>query len=359
MEAASFTPEQLRMLADFVSRRGGGLLMLGGRRAFAEGGWAGTPLADVSPVLIENAAPKEPPYFAELQVRPTREGAMFPLTEMDGTAQASAARWNDLPALSSVNPLDGVKPGATILLTGLDKTKHDDVVLAYQRYGRGKAIAFAVQDSWRWQMDPKTPATDPTYATFWRRLARWLVDGVPDQVTATTDEDRVDPGQPVTITADVADPSYIDVNDGEVVARVTAPSGKASDVAMEWNVARDGEYRGTFVPDEDGLYAVQVEASRGKTTLGSSRIHVRASAGDGEYFDAAMRAPLLRRIAEETGGRFYTPATAGSLPDDISDTGRGVTVVEARELWDMPVMLLLLVALAGGEWALRRARGLA
>src|SRR5690606_35172679 len=30
-EAAALTPEQQRMIADFVSRRGGGLLMLGGR----------------------------------------------------------------------------------------------------------------------------------------------------------------------------------------------------------------------------------------------------------------------------------------------------------------------------------------
>src|SRR5439155_756708 len=47
VEAASFTPEQLRMIADFVSKRGGSLLMLGGRRAFAEGGWAGTPVGEV------------------------------------------------------------------------------------------------------------------------------------------------------------------------------------------------------------------------------------------------------------------------------------------------------------------------
>ena len=53
VEAASFSPDQLRMLADFVSKRGGGLLMLGGRRAFAEGGWAGTPVAEVLPVEFE------------------------------------------------------------------------------------------------------------------------------------------------------------------------------------------------------------------------------------------------------------------------------------------------------------------
>ena len=53
IEAAAFTPEQLRMLADFASKRGGGLLMLGGRRSFAEGGWGGTPVGEVLPVVID------------------------------------------------------------------------------------------------------------------------------------------------------------------------------------------------------------------------------------------------------------------------------------------------------------------
>ena len=76
-------------------------------------------------------------------------------------------------------------------------------------------------------------------------------------------------------------------------------------------------------------------------------------------FDAAMRAPLLKRIAEETGGRFYTAANVAMLPDAISYSGRGVTVVEERDLWDMPIVLLVLMALIGAEWSYRRSRGLA
>jgi hypothetical protein len=88
-------------------------------------------------------------------------------------------------------------------------------------------------------------------------------------------------------------------------------------------------------------------------------LHARASAGDGEYFDAAMRSSLLKRVAEETGGHFFTPSDASALPEAISYSGRGVTVVEERELWDMPVILILLLALIGGEWGLRRKLGLA
>ena len=35
------------MISEFVDVRGGGLLLLGGARAFAEGGYAGTPLAEI------------------------------------------------------------------------------------------------------------------------------------------------------------------------------------------------------------------------------------------------------------------------------------------------------------------------
>ena len=359
VEAASFTPDQLRMINDFVSKRGGGLLMLGGRRAFAEGGWSGTPVGEVLPVTLDNADnARKGPYLSEVAVRPTRAGATNPVTQIAGDEQESAKKWNDLPAVTTVNPIRGIKPGATTLLSGLDSRKQDQVVLAYQRYGRGKALAFPIQDSWQWRMNAKIPVTDTTYATFWRRLARWLVDDVPERVMLTMTQDRVDPGQPMKLSAEILDPQYSGINDARVVAHVTAPSGKTTDVPLEWTVEHDGEYRSSVVPDEEGLYTIKLNANRESKDLGSDTTYVRSSAADNEYFDATMRAPLLRRLAEETGGRFYTAANVAELPDAISYSGRGVTVVEERDLWDMPAVLLMLIALAGGEWGYRRSRGL-
>lgn len=63
-------------------------------------------------------------------------------------------------------------------------------------------------------------------------------------------------------------------------------------------------------------------------------------------------------MADETGGRFYTPATANTLPDDITITGAGVTLVEELDLWDMPILFVLMLLLMGAEWGLRRIRGL-
>ena len=344
------------MIADFVSKRGGGLLALGGRRSFAEGGWTGTPVGEVLPVVADAANAK---YLSELSVHPTRAGALFPVTQIADSESASTAKWNDMPAVTTVNAVHQVKPGATILLSAVDNQRKDQVVLAFQRYGRGKAIAMPIQDSWAWKMDAKVPVTDTTHAMFWRRMLRWLVDGVPNQVNVTTTTDRVEPGEPVKITAEVLDAAYTEVNDSRVMARITAPSGKVSEVPVDWTVTRDGDYRATFTPEEAGIYDIKVAAVRDQKDLGAAAMHVRVSAGDAEYFDAAMRAPLLKRIAEETGGRFFTPANAASLPEAVSYTGRGVTVVEERELWDMPALLMALVALVGAEWGYRRVRGLA
>jgi uncharacterized membrane protein len=372
IEAAAFTPEQMRMLGDFVSKRGGGLLMLGGRRSFAEGGWAGTPLAEALPVVLDaNGGRPAAPYFSPVSARPTRAGALFPVTQA-AEGDKSTTKWEDLPPVTSVNAIHEAKPGATVLLSGLDNHKQEQIVLAYQRYGRGKALAMPIQDSWLWYMNPKVPVTDKTHSTYWRRLMRWLVDGVPGQVNVTTTADRVEPGEPIKLAAEVLDSAYVEVNDSRVVAHVTSPSGQSSDVPLEWIVERDGDYRGSFVPDETGLYTVSVSASRpagngarndqagaAKGDLTSNTVHVRAAAGDSEYFDAAMRAPLLQRVAEETGGRFFTEANASQLPDAIKYSGRGVTVVEERELWDMPIILILLLGLAATEWAFRRTWGLA
>jgi uncharacterized membrane protein len=359
IEAGAFTGDQLRMIGEFVERRGGGLLMLGGERSFAEGGYAGTPVADALPIALQRLA-KAPESFpiARLRVRPTRAGEGHALAQIAATEAASLQRWSDLPALISVNPVRTLKPGATVLLNGTDEGRRTQPVLAYQRYGRGKAIAFAVKDSWLWQMHHTMALEDMTHENFWRQLLRWLVDGVPGAVEAHTTAERVEAGETVTILADVVDKTYVELNDAKVTATVQTPSGQTLEVPMQWTGERNGQYRGTYAAFEQGLYTASVEAGREDGRIGDGTVNMRAAPGDAEYFDPTMHAARLRRIADETGGRFYTAETVTGLPEDLKYTGRGVTTVEERDLWDMPIMLLALVGLMSGEWAYRRRVGM-
>jgi hypothetical protein len=334
--------------------------MLGGPRAFAEGGYAGTPVADALPVTLERPTRTlDVLPVARLHVKPTRAGEAHGVTQIAATEAASTARWNDMPILTSVNAIRDVKPGATVLLTGTDERRRDQVVLASQRYGRGKTLAFPVQDSWHWQMDVKMTLEDMTHENYWRQLLRWLVDSVPNTVEIHTATDRVEPGDPVTLVAEVADPAYVEVNDARVIAKVTGPKGTPVELPMQWTGERNGEYRATFPATDQGMYVAQIEATRAGKSLGTAATQVRSAPSEAEYFDATMHAQRLKRIADETGGRFYTPDTIAGMPEDLRYTGRGVTTVEERELWHMPIVLFVLLGLISAEWAYRRAVGMA
>jgi uncharacterized membrane protein len=359
IEASFFTHDQLQMIADFVNKRGGGLLVLGGRHSFSEGGYAGTPVAEVLPVILEGDVTNRE-YFAELKVKPTRAGLTHAATQIAKSERESEERYKALPPLSAANVVTRAKPGATTLLTGTPTNgAADHVILAYQRYGRGISIALPVQDSWLWQMHADMALEDLTHENFWRQLTRWLVHDVPMPVEVALSSDRVEPGERLVLTADVADSSFMQVNDAQVTARVTTPAGDLLEVPMEWTGARDGEYRASMALRESGMHQVRVEARRGDHALGNDVVHVNAAPSSAEFFDAHLNATTLKRVAEETGGRYYTPANVATLADDISYTGRGDTVTERMDLWDMPAIFVLVVLLIGFEWVFRRVRGLA
>ena len=359
IEAGAFTGDQLQMIADFVDRRGGGLLMIGGARAFGEGGYGGTPVADALPLTIDpGTRASEPVDLVRLQVVPTRAGETHASTQIAATEAASAVRWRDLPQVTSVNAPLEPKPAAIVLLSGTDERGREQPVLTWQQYGRGKAVALTLQDTWQWQMHASMSLEDQTHENYWRQMLRWLVNGVPSVVEAHGAAERVEPGEPVTVEATVKDKAHVELNGADVTARVTRPSGGTVDVPLEWSGEIDGLYRGTFVSTEAGTYEVAVDASQGADIVGSDVAFVRAGPSDEEFFDPTMHEGPLRRIADESGGRFYTPATAAGLAEDVRYTGRGVTSVEERDLWNMPIVLFVLMSLVCAEWGYRRAVGL-
>ena len=361
IEAGSFTGDQLRMIAEFVDKRGGGLLVLGGGRSLSEGGYAGTAISDVLPLALDPSARE--PQLARLTVRPTRAGAGHAVTQIADTESASAEKWNFLttlePKVTTLNAADAVKPGATVLLTGTDESRRERPVLSFQRYGRGKTFALTLQDSWLWQMHAAIAVDDLTHEYFWRQLLRALVDGVPDAIEPRSLTDRVEPGEAITLRADVVDSNFVELNDAAVMAHVSRPDGSIVDVPMQWSGDRSGEYVGTVGAAGEGQYEARIEARQGEKSLGTTVAHLRAAPGDAEYFDATMHAPTLRRIAEETGGKYYAASSAQGLAEDLRYTGRGVTTVEERDLWHMPIVFLLLVGLLCAEWGYRRRVGLA
>jgi len=297
------------------------------------------------------------PGAVELSIHATAAGRLHPALQL--WSPEAPGRWDSLPPLTSVNRLGALKPGATALLTGKVAGGGDVPVLAVQRFGRGTAAVFGVQDTWLWQMHANVPLDDQTHESLWRQLLRWSLDEVPDRVELSANPTRVAPGEPVVLRARVADEAYLETNDAQVTARVTTPAGRLVEVPLAWTLKEDGAYEGRFVAEEMGMYSIEGDSRRGNDTTSAAPATLLVDDYGADVEQAELRAPLLRRIATETGGRYYPLADAGRLAEDVVFTESGVTVRESRDLWDMPIVFFLLVGLLGAEWGYRRWRGLA
>jgi len=175
-DASVFTAEQHRMLADFVTVRGGGLLALGGEQSFGEGGWLETPLSYLLPIAFDpNRNRQSARLSVKVRVQPTDAGIDHPAVKIGDGTRPAAAMSQELPPVTIVNAVYP-RAGAEILLSGDDRTRGEQVVLAVQHHGAGRAVVFTPQDSWVWEMHANV--NTPAHERFWRALLTWLVDGV-------------------------------------------------------------------------------------------------------------------------------------------------------------------------------------
>jgi hypothetical protein len=200
---------------------------------------------------------------------------------------------------------------------------------------------------------------DASHETFWRQMLRQLVNGVSGPVAATLSSGLVSPGAAVTIRADVSDETFMRVNDAVVKAMIQKPNGDVQEAPLHWTVDKDGEYQGEIRPEERGVYEIRIAARKAGKLLGEDVAHVRVEDVQVEFRGAEMKAELLRRVAAETGGRFYTPDTVARLSEDLTYSPKTASVVDEKELWDMPALFLGILMCLSVEWIYRKYRGLA
>jgi len=361
IEATFFTFDQLKALEQFVSRRGGTLMMIGGAKSFNAGGYATTPLADLLPVYLRGAgvAASESQSF---KAYPSDRGRDHPAAKLSDQPEANLKAWEQMPAITLPEVITEAKPGATVVLEARDTRNRETVapLLLEQRYGRGRTLALMASNTWRWRM--MLESKNLSFETFWRNNLRYLVESVRKPVEAAPERGYYGTGEQVRVRVEVGDEKFLNVNDASVTARITSPSGKVQDIQMAPLLEGGFEgYAGALVPDEEGMFKVDVSARRGKSTaqLGSGQSSFLVGPINREARGAAQNRELLKQIASETGGQYYTPSQAGNLIEDLTHSEGDGSVRMTYDLWDMPINFMLLVALAAGEWFIRKRKGLA
>jgi uncharacterized membrane protein len=351
VEADYFTPVQQELLREFVDKRGGGLLFLGGRFALGDGGWPSSSLADLFPTFLPNQ--KGTFHRESATVQLTAAGAESPITRLLDDRAGNIDRWRKLPYLNDYQDAGAPKPGATVLAQMV--AGRTLPLLVTQSYGRGKTALLATSGTWRWQMS--APLDDPSHDLFWQQLLRWLAKDSPGQVTATMPQQTLMDEGHVQMAVVARDGEFTPAADAHVSAHMIGPGGESSMVDLTPVPNTPGTYSLDWTADKQGSYVAEVTADRGSVELGKDVISFRREDGVAENFHTEQNRELLEKLSSETGGRYWEQGDLDSLPKEISYSEAGISVRDTKELWDMPAVFLALLGLMSADWLVRRKWG--
>ena len=344
VEAASFKPQQLQLLRDFVSERGGSLLMLAGPNGLGAGAWGNTLVGKILPAQL----PDDDKSFHRVQAQAlvTPRGRRSALLKLADESAANDAAWTSLPKIADYQDIGALKPAAVSLLN-VRAGDHDAPLLVTQPYGLGHTWILATGGTWRWQM--LLPLADQRHEQFWRQLMRELVADVPEPFTVQARS----VGTKVLVTAEARDPSFVPLRDATLSAVATL-GGDSVLIPLQPVVDQPGNFRGEATLTRPGTYFIDASARRNGKVINSGRTVVQHNSANAEAFNLRQNRALLTQLARATGGRYWTTSELDGLPEAIRASSAGVTRQELRPLWDAPIVFLVLLLLKSAEWLLRR-----
>ncbi len=353
VEANYFTPTQQQLIRDFVDRRGGGLLFTGGRATMSDGGYPGSPLEDLVPTNLPKSRGTFHRDFSPVEL--TTEGGQSMICRLDDDPARNAERWKKMPMVANYQEVGDKKPGASVLLNVTPPGKRAMPLLITENYGRGRTALLASGGVWRWRM--WLPHEDMSLYTFWQQMFRYLVTDAPGQVSATTPKTVLSDDTHFPLRVEVRDKEFKPVANAQVQARFMSPDGTSATVELAPVPLEEGIYGGDWTAEKPGSYVAEIIAGRDTEELGREVISFRREDGVAESFHTGQNRELLEKLSDQTGGRYYRPDTASKLASDISYSEAGITARETRDLWDMPIVFLLALAIRSSEWLLRRKWG--
>ena len=357
--AHQLTRAQLEATRAFVGERGGGLLVLGAQ-SFLQQGMTDTPIEDVLPLDLNDRGGGVLPASmtsGSNRVVLTQDGESHPVMQLGPSLDDSRKRWEAVPALASIAPLGGPRPGASVLAVTSGPGGAPRALVAVQRFGEGRAMVFTGEAAWRWRM--MLPAADRSYDTFWRQAVRWLAIAAPDPVALTVPAGGA-PGGNLPLRITVRNAAFVPLRDAAVDVRIVTPDGKLEQLraGIDQEAATPGRFVAHYTPSQRGVYRVTAEARDSSAQIGSASTSMLVGGADAEMADPRLNEPVLQRVAAASGGRMVSPDEIEALAQTLQANVPAAVLSVRRDLWHNGWWLLALVTLLSSEWIVRRRWGL-
>jgi uncharacterized membrane protein len=362
VDPRQFTDRQLQLINDFVAKKGGGFGMVAGPK-WAPIGYRNTAIEPILPVSVSRVQPEEGATITE-GWRPilTRDGATSTIFRFfERKDQNEKFLKDEIQPLFWYSKGVTVKPGAGEVYaehpkdTGPDGRKAPILVLG--RFGAGRTLFSAIDDSWRWRFYTGENIFDIYWIQQLRYLARSKKLGQ-RRFTLTTLRPAYELGEQISVGLRVLDPDLLQQLPEQI--GVTVVDSKDQPVRQETMQRQEGQsdyYVASWTADAIGHFVLKMPALGGNTEPAEQPITVKVPRL--ELSQPQVNRTLLTRIASETLGEVVPYEQAREkLPSLITSAAKIVPVDTNQRLWDAPLAMTIFVLLITMEWVLRKVYGM-
>ena len=360
MPASALTPRFCQMAEEFVSKFGGGMVVLAGPR-FGPGQLALTPLADALPVKVEPGTRLR--ERAPFVLRRTPDAAQVDFMQLGASDAENERAWDNLGPLPWYQPVERLRPLATALAEHPTDTcvdgKTRQPIIALHNFGRGEVVYIGFNELWRL----RRKYGEKYYRQFWgqliHRLALRHALGTQKRFVVRTDRKQYQPAEQVLLTVEAYDANFEPLGedklpDRKLTAEVFVP-GQPLEVkgpgSLSVSQLREGVYEARLPVFASGEHRVRV---RDPITGEHAEAAFRVASVSAERQRAVRNVALQQAIADATGGSSYDLVSVDRLPDEVKREARTETRVEVIPLWNTWLSFGCVVLLMLGEWLGRK-----
>jgi len=352
VSADEFKAEERTWLAEFVGTRGGGMMVIDGRRGRLAS-WNDTPLAPLLPVRRETEALTAPAEGLRL----TDVGARVPQLNLASEAGENAKAWRELRPPRFVAPVVALPGTETLVEAEVGERRVPSVVL--RRYGAGRVLYSGSDETWRWRYE----VADRYHERYWKQMAEWIMEQPfavsDDHVMLDVERMVYRPGESASLRVRLRDAEGKPMTDATASAVLWRDGKRAGTYMLDADQSGGGVYRGMTDPLVGGEYEVTVEV----TGLPKSAMQARTRffvrpGGVGELATLTLDEARLREMADAAGGRYWREEQAAELIGALEPLSESVIIDYETHLWRSYAWFIPMMLLLAGEWVLRRRAGL-
>jgi len=356
VEAEMFTQDQLSLVREFVSHRGGGFLMLGGQESFASGNYDRSPLEELLPVYINSTNKRG--VSSRFRMQLTREGWLEPWVRVKPSELEENQRIEEMPAFRTVNLVKRDKPGAAVLVEVEDADGELLPALVAREFGHGRTAAMLIGDFWRWGLAREDPDNEDMSKS-WRQMLRWLVADVPHRVDIKVRTEQEKGANIQTLAVTVRDEEFQPLDNAVVQLAITPPDGSEVLLVAQASNQLAGTYQVDYVARQVGAYRVEARVTGPDGhTLEAGVAGWTSQPAAAEFQQLVPNRQLLESLAEETGGEIIQENKLENFARQLQQQDFEITEPLIFPLWHQTWIFLLAIGLLCTEWGLRRWRGL-